>query len=139
AACVVLAAGCMATPLILTRSKVGNPRWVGRDLQLHPGLAIMGVFPDVVDPWKGATQGYHSLHFLDEGIKLEVLWSPVSVLAARMPGLGHDYQKHLLDYRRMAPFDVIVAAERSRGVVRPRRGSWDPDIEFDWAQEDVDL
>jgi len=136
---VVLAAGCMATPLILSRSNVGNPRWLGKELQLHPGLAIMGVFPDVVDPWKGATQGYHSLHFLDEGIKLEVLWSPVSVLAARMPGLGHDYQKHLLDYRRMAPFDVIVAAERSSGTVRPRRGSWDPDIEFHWSPQDVDL
>ena len=137
ASCVVLAAGCLATPILLHRSRLGS-RWVGRDLQLHPGLAIMGVFPDVVDPWKGATQGYHSLHFLDEGIKLEVLWSPVSVLAARMPGLGHDYQKHLLDYRRMAPFDVIVAAERSSGTVRPRGSGWDPDIEFRWAQEDVD-
>jgi choline dehydrogenase-like flavoprotein len=139
ASCVVLAAGCMATPLLLLRSGVGNERWVGRDLQLHPGLAIMGVFPDVVDPWKGATQGYHSLHFLDQGIKLEVLWSPVSVLAARMPGLGHDYQKHLLDYRRMAPFDVIVAAERSSGAVRPRGRTWEPDLTFTWAQEDVDL
>ena len=139
AKCVVLAAGCLATPLLLLKSGVGDARWVGKELQLHPGLAIMGVFPEVVDPWKGATQGYHSLHFLDEGIKLEVLWSPVSVLAARMPGLGHDYQKHLLDYRRMAPFDVIVAADRSSGTVRPRRGGWDPDIEFRWAQEDVDL
>ncbi len=136
---VVLGAGCMATPLILMRSGLGNPRWTGRDLQLHPGLAIMAVYEEVIDPWKGATQGYHSLHYIEKGIKLEVLWSPPSVLAARLPGLGHDYQHHLLSYRNMAPFDVIVAADRSSGTVKPKRGSWDPDIQFHFAQEDVDL
>jgi choline dehydrogenase-like flavoprotein len=137
---VVLAAGCMATPLILHRSGVGaSSGHLGSDLQLHPGLAIMGIFPEPIDPWKGATQGYHSLHFLKEGIKLEVLWSPPAVLAARFPGFGHDFQRHLTTYNRMAPFDVIIAAERSRGTVRPRRGSLDPEIRFDFAQQDVEL
>ena len=135
---VVLAAGCMQTPVILERSGLGGG-WVGRDLQLHPGLAVMGVFPDEVAPWKGATQGYHSLHFLQShGIKLEVLWSPPSVLAARLPGLGSDYQRTLLDYRRMAPFDVIVATERSTGRVRAKRSGFDPDIEFHFDQSDFD-
>ena len=137
---VVLAAGCMATPLFLLRSGVGNSSGhVGHDLQLHPGLAMMAVFPDPIDPWQGATQGYHSLQFLEEGLKLEVLWSPPAVLAARFPGLGHDYQRHLRTYNRMAPFDVIVACEASRGSVRPRRGSLEPDIRFEFARRDVDL
>jgi choline dehydrogenase-like flavoprotein len=137
---VVLAAGCMQTPVILQRSKVATESgYAGRELMLHPGLAIMAVFPEVIDPWKGATQGYHSLHYLREGIKLEVLWSPPAVLAARMPGLGHDYQKHLLTYERMAPFDVIIAADRSRGEVRARSASWEPDIRFHFADEDVKL
>jgi choline dehydrogenase-like flavoprotein len=136
---VVLAAGCMATPLILHRSGVGGSSgYLGRELQLHPGLAMMAVFPERIDPWEGATQGYHSLEFLEEGIKLEVLWSPPSVLAARFPGLGHDFQRHLTMVDRMAPFDVIVAADRSRGTVRPRRGSWDPDIRFDLDPRDVE-
>ena len=113
--------------------------YVGRELQLHPGLAIMALYDTPIDPWKGATQGYHSLHFLDQHIKLEVLWSPPAVLAARLPGLGHDYQGHLLRYDRMAPFDVIIAAEHSRGSVSARRGSFTPDIRFDFAQEDVRL
>ena len=100
---VVLAAGCMQTPVILEKSGLAQGSgYLGRELMLHPGLAIMAVFPEVIDPWKGATQGFHSLHFLREGIKLEVLWSPPAVLAARLPGLGHDYQRHLLDYQRMA-------------------------------------
>lgn len=136
---VVLAAGCMATPLILLRSGAANSSGhVGNELQLHPGLAIMAVFPDPIDPWEGATQGYHSLHFLEQGIKLEVLWSPPAVLAARFPGFGHDYQRHLRTYNRMAPFDVIIAAEQSRGTVRPKRGSWDPDVRFDYAPRDVE-
>ncbi len=137
---VVLAAGCMATPLILQRSEAANASgYVGRDLQLHPGLAIMAIFPEPIRPWEGATQGYHSLQFLEEGIKLEVLWAPPAVLAARLPGLGHDYQQHLTTYHRMAPFDVFIAAERSRGTVRPKRGSWDPDLAFDFDRRDVEL
>jgi choline dehydrogenase-like flavoprotein len=137
---VVLAAGCMATPLILARSGIGaSSGYVGRELQVHPGLAIMAIFPDPIDPWKGATQGYHSLHFLEEGMKLEVLWAPPAVLAARFPGFGHDFQQHLTTYNRMAPFDVIIAAERSRGTVRAKRGGLVPDIRFEIANEDVAL
>ncbi|AKT41386.1 FAD-dependent oxidoreductase [Chondromyces crocatus] len=136
---VVLAAGCMATPLLLLRSGVGNSSgYVGRELQLHPGLAVMAVFPERIDPWAGATQGYHSLHFLEEGLKLEVLWSPPAVLAARFPGLGHELQRYFQAYDRMAPFDVIIAAERSRGSVRLRRGTLEPDIRFDLDQRDVE-
>jgi choline dehydrogenase-like flavoprotein len=137
---IVLAAGCMSTPLILLRSGVGNSSgYVGRELQLHPGLAIMAVFDYPVRPFRGATQGYHSLAYLREGIKLEVLWAPPSILATRLPGLGAEFQRHLASYERMAPYDVIVAANHSRGTVRPRRFGFDPDIRFTLAQPDVDL
>lgn len=137
---IVLAAGCMATPVILQKSRLcEKSRWVGEDLQLHPGLAIMAIYDEPIDPWQGATQGYHSLHFIDEHVKLEVLWSPPAVLAARLPGIGHDYQRHLLRYDRMAPFDVIIAAARSRGAVRARRSGWDPDLTFHFDHDDMAL
>jgi choline dehydrogenase-like flavoprotein len=137
---VVLAAGCMQTPVILQKSEIlTDNAWVGKRLLLHPGLAIMAVYNDAIDPWQGATQGFHSLHYLREGIKLEVLWSPPSVLAARLPGLGRDYQRHLTHYDRMAPFDVIIAADRSSGTVRAKRKGWDPELSFDFHPEDVKL
>src|SRR6185436_19684749 len=46
---VVLAAGCMATPLIFERSGLcGKSGWRGAELQLHPGLAMMAIFPEPV-------------------------------------------------------------------------------------------
>lgn len=137
---VVLAAGCMATPIILLKSGLANSSGlVGKDLRFHPGLAVMAMFPEKIDPWKGATQGYHSLAFLEEGLKFEVLWSPPAVLATRMPGLGHEYQRHLLKYDHLAPFDVICAADNSVGEVKPRMGSLDPDIRYHFDRRDVDI
>lgn len=135
---VVLAAGCMQTPVILLKSGL-NGRWVGNDLQFHPGLALMAMYEEKIDPWVGATQGYHSLHHIKEGIKLEVLWAPPAILATRLPGIGHEYQRNLLNYDRMAPFDVITAANRSRGRVRASRFGWNPKIAFDLHDDDMAL
>lgn len=135
---VVLAAGCMQTPVIMQKSGLDG-RWVGRELQFHPGLAIMAMYDEVIDPWDGATQGYQSLEYLKEGIKLEVLWAPPAILATRLPGVGHEYQRNLLNYDRMAPFDVFTAAERSRGRVRSSRFGWEPRITFDLHPDDMAL
>ena len=134
---VVLAAGCMATPVIMQKSGMDG-EWVGRDLGFHPGLALMALFEEPIHPWQGATQGYQSLHYLKEGLKLEVLWAPPSVLAARLPGVGHAFQANLLDYKHMAPFDVIVAPEFSKGRVKAKRSGFDPDIYYALDQRDID-
>lgn len=72
-------------------------------------------------------------------MKLEVLWSPPAVLAARLPGLGSAYQGHLKTYDRMAPFDVIVAADHSHGTVSAKRSGFDPDLRFHFHDDDVKL
>ncbi len=133
---VVLAAGCMATPLLMIHAGLGGPH-VGRHLKGHPGLAVYGLYPHKVEPWKGATQGYQSLAFLREGIKLEVLWAPPALLAIRFPGFGDEFKGHLLAFERMAPFDVIVCAKHSGGYVRPQGKSMEPDIRFDLDPRDV--
>ena len=125
---VVLAAGALATPILLQRS--GNlanaSRQVGENLQFHPGTSVLGIFPEPVDPVFGATQGYQSLHFLREGFKLETLWAPPGVLAVRMPGFGHAFKRHLLDMRHAAVWDAIASCRNSRGRVRERGRSLQP-------------
>jgi choline dehydrogenase-like flavoprotein len=135
---VVLAAGCMATPVLLEKSGVANRSGqVGRNLQFHPGTAVMGIFPDRVDPQFGATQGYQSLHFLERGFKLETLWAPPGVFAVRLPGFGHALKDRLAELPHATIYDAIATSHRSLGTVRARRGTLDPRITWNFHPEDV--
>ncbi len=136
---VVLAAGCMATPVLLLHSgNLANQSGeVGRNLQFHPGVAIAGVFPEVIDPQFGATQGYQSLEFLEQGFKLETLYAPPSVLAVRTPGFGYQLQDRFAELPQTATWDAIVSADRSLGRVRTRWRSLDPALS--WRLDPHDL
>jgi choline dehydrogenase-like flavoprotein len=136
---VVLAAGVLATPLLLMRSGdlANASKQVGENLQFHPGTSVMGVFPDEVDPVFGATQGYQSLQFLREGFKLETLWAPPGVLAVRMPGSGLEFKRKLLEMRRAAIWDCIASCHRSLGRVRERGRSQEPAITWRFHPDDA--
>lgn len=138
---VVLAAGCMATPVLLLRSGnlANRSGQVGRNLQFHPGIGVMGIFPERLDPVVGATQGYHSLHFLREGFKLETLWAPPAVFAVRIPGSGHELKRRLADLPHASIFDAIASCHRSLGRVRPRWRSMDPVLSWHFHPEDVPI
>ncbi len=139
---VVLAAGCMATPVILQKSGdlANGSGQVGENLQFHPGTAVMGVMPDLVNPQFGATQGYQSLQFLEEGFKLETLWAPPGVFGVRMPGFGHDLKRRTADLPYATVFDAIASCHRSTGRVRARRGrSMDPKLTWHFHPGDVEV
>jgi choline dehydrogenase-like flavoprotein len=138
---VVLAAGCMATPVLLQRSGnlANRSGQVGRNLQFHPGVGVMGVFPDRVDPQFGATQGYQSRQFLREGFKLETLWAPPAVLAVRLPGSGLELKRRLADVPYSAVWDAIASCDRSLGRVQARRRGFDPVIQWRLHPEDTPI
>ncbi len=139
---VVLAAGCMATPVILQKSGnlANRSGQVGENLRFHPGVAVMGIFPEPTHPQFGATQGYQSLQFLRDGFKLETLWAPPGVLSVRMPGFGPRLKQRLAEIPRSATWDAIVSANRSVGTVRARRGaSMDPVLRWHFHPEDLPI
>jgi len=138
---VVLAAGCMATPVLLARSGdlANRSGQVGRNLQFHPGVAAMGIFPDRVDPHFGATQGYQSKHYLRDGFKLETLWAPPAVLAVRMPGSGLALKQRLAQVPYSAIWDAIGSCNRSVGRVVVRRSGFDPKLEWRLHPEDAPI
>lgn len=135
----VLAAGCMATPVILQKSRnlANRSGQVGQNLQFHPGVAVMGVFPDRTHPQFGATQGYQSLQFIEQGFKLETLWAPPAVLAVRTPGMGLELKDRLADVPFSATWDAIGSCHRSLGKVSPRRRGMDPVLHYELHPEDV--
>lgn len=136
---VVLAAGCMATPVLLQRSGdfANGSRQVGENLQFHPGVAAMGVFPEPTNPAFGATQGYQSLEFVRDGYKLETLWAPPGVFGVRLPGLGLELKKNLALIPHAAIWDAIATCNRSKGRVRARRRGLDPSLW--WRLDSKDL
>jgi choline dehydrogenase-like flavoprotein len=139
---VVLAAGCMATPVLLQKSGdlANGSGQVGHNLQFHPGVAVAGVFPDPVEPQFGATQGYQSLEFLERGFKMETLWAPPAVIAVRTPGFGHELQERFAEMPRMAVWDAIASTHRSLGRVRARRGaSLDPALSWHLDPQDLEI
>lgn len=138
---VVLAAGCTATPVLLKHSDdlANASGQVGENLQFHPGVAIAGVFPDATNPQFGATQGYQSLAFLDEGFKLETLWAPPPLLAIRFPGLGDELQARIAELPQMAIWDAIASANRSLGRVEKRFRSLEPNLHWRLHPDDAEI
>ena len=138
---VVLAAGCMATPVLLLRSGglANESGQVGRNLQMHPGSAVSGIYPEPVDPLFGGTQSYQSLQFLREGFKLETMWSSPASQAVRTPGLGASLVERLAAFDRTVVWDGIVGANRSLGRVSARFHSMDPVIRWRLDPEDAGI
>ncbi|HEV8324318.1 MAG TPA: GMC family oxidoreductase [Myxococcota bacterium] len=135
ARCTVLAAGALASPVIMMQSGIRRAP-VGANLRFHPGTAVMGIFDDEVAPWSGATQGYHCLDFLEQGMKFESLWAIESLLAFRFPGMAEDFKDLLKQYRYMASWDVFVSGEDSAGRIRTLPGAR-PDIQYHLGEGDV--
>jgi len=139
AKCTVLATGVIGTPTILQKNDnaANSSGMVGKNLIFHPGAAIMGIFDEVINPWEGATQGYASIHYIEQGFKLESLWAPPAVLAVRFPDFGHAFKDYIVKYKHMAPW-VAVESGTSTGEVRARKNSWDPALKYNLSQEDTD-
>lgn len=85
---VLLAASAIQTPGILRKSGVRSPH-VGRHFQAHPGTPLMGLWPEPVNMWFGATQGYDADEHRQSGrFKIETISLPPEIAFARMPGVG---------------------------------------------------
>jgi len=95
---------------------------VGRNVRMHPGVVVLGLFDEPVSPWHGATQGYHITELLSDGIKLESVWAMPSVLGMMNPGVGEDYVRSLADYGHVATWTAWVNGHDSVGRVRALPG-----------------
>ncbi len=115
---VIVAASVVQSPNLLRRSKIGG-RAVGEHFMAHPGTTVMGVYPDRVNMWRGASQGYEAIGLRDTvGVKLESINVPPEVAAARFPGAGRRLARWLDRLDRVAAWSVAVRAE-AEGRIRP--------------------
>ncbi len=96
---VVVAAGGLASPLLLRRSGLRSPE-LGKNLTLHPGFRMMGLFDERLDGWKGALQSAYSDAYEHERITLVGLFIPPGAVAATLKGVGPRHTENA----RMSPY-----------------------------------
>src|SRR5216684_4378094 len=79
---VVLAAGAVYTPAMLLRQGLANSsRQVGRNLRVHPGCGVLGVFDHDLQAWKGVMQSYYVDEKLRERLSMTFIAHPRSTWA----------------------------------------------------------
>jgi choline dehydrogenase-like flavoprotein len=133
---VIVAGGCVQSSILLWRSGVRAPH-LGRHFMAHPGTAIMGLYPDRVDAWTGASQGYEVFGLRDTlGIKFETINVPPEVTAARLPGAGARFAKRLEELPHVANWAVALKAD-AEGRVRPSLLFGDY-VRYDLTQGDLE-
>lgn len=130
---VIVAASVVWTPVLLRKS--GLRGLVGERLQLHPGSAIVGRFPEPVTMGVGATQAYE-IPMRDRGFKIESLTLPPEMLATRLPGAGPAWQKMLTDLDHYAQWAGLIRM-RAHGTVRPVFASGDADVRYTPLERDL--
>ncbi|MGB8346145.1 MAG: GMC family oxidoreductase N-terminal domain-containing protein [Ktedonobacteraceae bacterium] len=117
---VIVAAGTINSPVILTRSGLDNPH-IGRHLKLHPVTTIAGVYPDKVYCWQGVMQSAYCDEFgyLDGnyGYKLEVPPAHPGLLGLSTPWYGaRDYREQMLQAANITTF-IILTRDKGEGRV----------------------
>jgi choline dehydrogenase-like flavoprotein len=134
---VIVAGSCIETPGILQRSGVRSPH-LGAHFQGHPGTPLMGIFPDRVNMWFGATQGYDADHYRREGrFKIETISLPPEIAFARTPGVGRRWLETMYETQYGAIWAVQFRAH-AKGRVRslPIIGT---DVTYDLERRDMDI
>ena len=112
---VVVACGSLHTPAVLKRSGLTNEN-LGRGLKLHPASAVMGVFPDPVEPWSGALQTRYSDQFadLDDGYGVKFETAPIH-LALPASAFGWESAlRYRQDIERLAHTSLVGMLLRDR-------------------------
>lgn len=135
---VIVCASVVQSPNLLRRSGVATgSSALGRHFQAHPGTTVMGLYPEPVNMWRGAAQGYEALGLRDTlGIKLESVNVPPEVAASRLPGAGKRFAGFLEKLPHFAAWAVALRAE-AEGVVRPSRLLGGDMIRYELTKSDL--
>lgn len=119
---VFVAASTVQSPNVLRRSGVRS-KHLGEHFQVHPGLALGGLFDRPIEMAFGATQGAESIAFrTSDRFKLETISLPPDLAAARIPGVGKALAERLARLAHVAVWAVQIRAEAEGSVREGWRG-----------------
>jgi choline dehydrogenase-like flavoprotein len=104
---VVVCCGALITPSFLMKNGLKN-RNIGRHLQIHPASRVLALMKEKVEGWKGVSQGAYIDDYENEGIALEGIFIPPSLLLATLPGMGMAHKELAVNLDRLAAFGIMV-------------------------------
>jgi choline dehydrogenase-like flavoprotein len=116
---IVLAAGAIATPMLLMRSGLAHSDHVGRHLHVHPCTSTVAMFDEEVRGWDGVFQGYCVTALQSESILLQTYFASPEVFYALAGEVGDEGQRFLSRLSHLASCGVLVGEQASEGQVRP--------------------
>jgi choline dehydrogenase-like flavoprotein len=113
---VVVACGAIESPALLRRSGIGGPA-VGDYLRLHPAGAVVGLYEEPQDPWRGPPQAALSHQFAagtdGHGFLIEGAQHSLGISAAATPWRsGHQHKE---DMARFRDTSALIWLIRDRG------------------------
>lgn len=118
---VVVAAGALASSLLLQRSKIGG-KVAGRGVCFNMAAPMTGEFEQRLDAFDGL-QITHTLEPAGEdGLILETWFNPVGAQALVMPGWFSDHFRNMRRYAHMTCVGAVVGTERNGSVRRSLLG-----------------
>jgi choline dehydrogenase-like flavoprotein len=117
---VVLACGAVPTPVLLQEQSICNRSGqVGRNLSLHPGAAVSGLFDDVIEGYKHVPQGVGCDQFHRQGILLLGAQSSLNIASHMFQFAGRRLTEVMDDFDRIGAMGVLVKDATQNGRVRP--------------------
>ena len=117
---VVIAAGTLASPLLLHASGVRLPM-LGKNLSIHPALGMFGMFEERMEAWNAIPQSYGVEGLVDERVRFEGFYVPPQLAAPLMPVEGPELTRWMDRAAHVAQFGFMVR-DRGVGSVRPDSG-----------------
>lgn len=126
---VVLAGSAVGSAVLAIRSGLPDPSGcVGRGLRLHPGVALAGIFDEIIEGWNGIPQSWEcteKLRFEDDDHEDRAWIVPAFAhpigMAATLPGFGAAHMRMMRLYPRMSVLAAMLH-DRSEGRVSVSRG-----------------
>jgi choline dehydrogenase-like flavoprotein len=142
AAVVVLAAGAIHTPALLMANGLAlDSGQVGRNLRIHPSIAVSATFEEEIYSWRGTLQSYYVDDLQDShGVLLEVTSLLPGASTASLREVGPKLKEALALSRYLASVGLFVS-DSSKGRVLPglgRDGWTSPTILYSLRQDDTD-
>jgi choline dehydrogenase-like flavoprotein len=114
---VVVAAGALASSLLLQRSGLGGSR-AGKNLSFNVGTPMTGDFEERLDSFDGLQISHAYKPKSEDQLIFESWFNPVGTQALLMPGWFSDHYENMRRYAHMACVGVVVGSQ-SNGSVKP--------------------